>query len=173
MKASYLVFVGLYFLGMMIRAIYAELKKKDRLSPKNIIIFAIVFLAMCLMWVSWFNMCPLDPLRVSMPRVASWIGFGTFLVGLVLAIGATIQLRGVENINNLVTKGLFSKIRHPMYFGFILWIFGWAIYHGAALSLLLGFVAIGNIFYWQRLEERELESKYGKVYLEYRNNTWF
>jgi protein-S-isoprenylcysteine O-methyltransferase Ste14 len=124
MKAGYLVFVGLYFLGMMIRVIYEELKKKDRLSPKNIIIFTIVLLSMCLMWVSWFNMCALDPLQVSLPRVASWIGFGTFLVGLVLAIGATIQLRGVENINNLVTKGLFSKIRHPMYLGFILWIFG-------------------------------------------------
>jgi protein-S-isoprenylcysteine O-methyltransferase Ste14 len=94
-------------------------------------------------------------------------------VGLVLAIGATIHLRGIENIDNLKTKGLFSKIRHPMYLGFILWIFGWAIYHGAVLSLCLGFVAIANIFYWQRSEERELESKYGKVYLEYRHNTWF
>ena len=173
MKAGYLVFVGLYFLGMMIRAIYEKLKKNSRISPKNIITFAIVFLAMCLMWASWFNMCFLDPFKVSLPRFVSWIGFGTFLVGLVLAIGATLHLRGVENINNLVTRGLFSKIRHPMYFGFILWIFGWAIYHGAILSLFLGFVAIGNIFYWQRLEERELESKYGKVYLEYKNKTWF
>jgi len=173
MKTDYLVFVGLYFLGMMIRAIYEELKKNSRVSPKNIITFAIVFLAMCLMWASWFNMCPLDPLQISLPRVVTWIGFGTFLVGLVLAIGAAIHLRGVENINNLVTKGLFSKIRHPMYLGFILWIFGWAIYHGAIASLFLGFVAIGNIFYWQRLEERELESKYGKVYLEYKNKTWF
>ncbi len=37
-----------------------------------------------------------------------------------------IQLKGLENINHLVTTGLFSKIRHPMYDGFILWILGWA-----------------------------------------------
>jgi protein-S-isoprenylcysteine O-methyltransferase Ste14 len=158
---------------MMIRAIYEELKKNGRISPNNTITFSIVFLAMFLMWASWFNMCPLDPLQVPLPRVVNWIGFGIFLIGLALAIGATIYLRGVENIKNLVTKGLFSKIRHPMYLGFILWIFGWAIYQGAIASLLLGFVAIGNIFYWQRLEERELESKYGKVYLEYKNKTWF
>jgi protein-S-isoprenylcysteine O-methyltransferase Ste14 len=173
MKASYPVFVCLYFLGMIIRAVYEELKKKGRVSPKDRVIFAIVFLAMCLMWASWFNMCPLDPIRVPLPPVVGWMGYGIFLVGLVLAIGATIHLRGIENIDNLKTKGLFSKIRHPMYLGFILWIFGWTIYHGALLSLLLGFVAIANIFYWQRSEERELESKYGQVYLQYRNNTWF
>jgi hypothetical protein len=43
MKTDYLVFVGLYFLGMMIRAIYEELKKNSLVSPKNIITFAIVF----------------------------------------------------------------------------------------------------------------------------------
>ena len=173
MKTGYLVYAGLYFLGMIIRAVYEKLKEKGRVSPKNRVTLAIVFLAMCLMWASWFNMCPLDPLRVLLPPVVGWMGFGIFWVGLVLAIGAAMQLRGIENIDNLVTKGFFSKIRHPMYIGLILWIFGWAIYHGAVLSLVLGFVAIANIFYWQRSEERELESKYGKVYLEYRNTTWF
>jgi len=173
MKPGYLVFMGLYFLGLMIRAIYEQLKKNGRIDPKSKFTFTIVFFAMCLLWASWFNMCPLDPFQLSMPQVVRWIGFSTFLVGLGLAIGAVIQLRGVENINHLVTKGLFSRIRHPMYVGFIFWIFGWAIYHGAVLSLLVGFVAIGNIFYWKRIEERELESAYGEIYSEYRKTAWF
>jgi protein-S-isoprenylcysteine O-methyltransferase Ste14 len=173
MKTGYLVFLGLYFLGLMIRAIYEQLKKAGRVNPKNMAIFAIVSFAMCLMWASWFNMCPLDPLQFSLPRIVRWFGFGAFLVGLGFSIGAVIQLRGLENINHLVTKGLFSKIRHPMYVGFILWIFGWAIYHGAAISLFVGFVAIVNILYWRTQEERELESNYGEVYLEYRKRTWF
>lgn len=173
MITGYLVFVGLYFLGLMIRVIYEQLKKNGRIDPKNKITFTIVLCAMCLLWASWFNMCPLDPFQLSIPHVVRWIGFSTFLVGLGLAIGAVIQLRGVENINHLVTKGLFSKIRHPMYVGFILWIFGWAIYHGAVISLIVGNVAICNIFYWKILEERELESAYGDIYLEYRNRTWF
>jgi len=173
MKTGYLVFVCLYFLGLIIRALYEQLKKNGRVDPKNKITFTIVFFAMCLLWASWFNMCPLDPLKLPLPHVARWIGFGTFLAGLGLAIGTVIQLRGVENINHLVTKGLFSKIRHPMYLGFILWIFGWAIYHGAVISLFVGFVVIGNIFYWKILEEKELEATYGEMYLEYRNRTWF
>jgi protein-S-isoprenylcysteine O-methyltransferase Ste14 len=173
MKTGYLVFVCLYFLGLAIRAIYEQLKKNGRINPKNKITFTTVFFAMCLLWASWFNMCPLDPYQLSISPVARWIGFSAFLAGLGLTIGTVIQLRGVENINHLVTKGLFSKIRHPMYFGFILWILGWAIYHGALISLFLGFVAICNIFFWKRSEERELESVYGEIYLEYRKRTWF
>lgn len=60
-----------------------------------------------------------------------------------------------------------------MYVGFILWILGWVIYHGAVISLFVGLVAIGNIFFWRTLEENELESTYGEVYFEYRNRTWF
>ena len=173
MKTGYLVFLGLYFFGLLIRAGYEQLKKTGRVNPKSKIIFTIVFIAMCLIWVSWFNMCPLDPLKLSLPQIIKWMGFITFLVGLGLAIGAVIQLKGVENIDHLVTNGLFSKIRHPMYVGFILWIFGWAIYHGAVISLFVGLVAIVNILYWKRLEEGEMESKYGETYLEYRKRTCF
>jgi protein-S-isoprenylcysteine O-methyltransferase Ste14 len=60
-----------------------------------------------------------------------------------------------------------------MYTGFILWIFGWAIYHGALLSLAVGFVGIGNILYWRRLEEAELELRHGEGYRRYRQGTWF
>ena len=60
-----------------------------------------------------------------------------------------------------------------MYTGFVLWIFGWAIYHGAAISLIAGLVAVINILNWRKVEEDELESKYGETYLKYRNRTWF
>jgi protein-S-isoprenylcysteine O-methyltransferase Ste14 len=60
-----------------------------------------------------------------------------------------------------------------MYAGFILWIFGWAAYNGAVISLILGTITIFHIFYWKRLEERELEAAYGDKYLEYRSRTWF
>jgi protein-S-isoprenylcysteine O-methyltransferase Ste14 len=172
-NTDYLVFLNLYLIGLMLRTGYELLKKAGRVNPKNIVVFAVVLVAMCLMWASWFGMCPLDPLRLSLPDMARWMGAGMLIAGLVLSLGALAQLRGVENINHLVTTGLFSKIRHPMYAGFILWIFGWVIYHGAVLSLFVGFVGIGNILYWQRLEEEELESRYRSDYRGYRKSTWF
>ena len=56
-------------------------------------------------------------------------------LGLGLALGGLFQLKGLENIDRLVTSGLFAKIRHPMYTGFILWILGWVIRYGALASL--------------------------------------
>jgi len=173
MKTAYVVFLGLYLGSLIIRTSYELLKKAGRMNPKSPIVFAVVFAVMCLMWASWFSLCPLDPFRLALPELARWTGLGAVILGLVLAIGGIVQLRGLENINHLVTTGLFSKLRHPIYTGFILWIFGWAVYHGAIFSLVIGFVGIGNILYWRRLEEDDLESWYGEDYRAYRQETWF
>jgi len=120
-----------------------------------------------------FIMCPLDPARVALAGAIRWAAFGALIAGLVLVVIAVVQLRGVENIDHLVTTGSFAKIRHPMYTGFALWIIGWALYHGALVSLAVGFAGIGNILYWRRLEERRLESCYKEEYRAYRKKTWF
>jgi protein-S-isoprenylcysteine O-methyltransferase Ste14 len=125
------------------------------------------------MWVSWFNMAPLDSWHLALPSIVRWIGLGVVIVGMGLAVGAFIQLRGLENIDHLVTAGLFSKLRHPMYTGFVLWILGWAVFHDAVTSLIVGFVGIGNILYWRRLEDENLENMYGESYRKYRQETWF
>ena len=173
MNTAYLVFLSLYLSSLIIRTGYELLKKAGRVNPKSVIIFAVVFAAMCLLWASWFSLCPLDPFRFALPDIVRWMVLGVVIVGLGLAIGGVVQLRGLENINHLVTTGLFSKLRHPMYTGFILWILGWAIYHGAVVSLVIGFVGIGNILYWRRLEEENMESWYGEDYRGYREGTWF
>ena len=82
-------------------------------------------------------------------------------------------MRGLENIDHLATNGLFSKIRHPMYAGFMLWIMGWVVFYGAAVSLIVGLVCVGNILYWRRLEEEKLASDFGEDYRRYRATTWF
>ena len=173
MKTGYSIALVIYLTGLAIRTSYEMLKKAGRVSPKSTILFLFVFLAMCSLWTSWLCMCPQDPLQLTLPGVVRWIGLGIFIAGLGLAIGALVQLKGVENIDHLVTTGLFARLRHPMYLRFILWIFGWAIYHGAVASLLAGFVGIGNIIYWRYLEEEHLERTYGDAYLNYRRQTWF
>jgi len=173
MNTVYLVFLGLYLGSLIIRTSYERLKKAGRVNPKSKIIFAVVFAVMCLMWASWFSLCPLDPFRVALPDPVRWVGLGVVILGVGLAISGMVQLGGLENINHLVTTGLFSKLRHPMYTGFILWILGWALYHGAVVSLVMGLVGMGNILYWRQLEEENLESWYGEDYRRYRQGTWF
>jgi protein-S-isoprenylcysteine O-methyltransferase Ste14 len=60
-----------------------------------------------------------------------------------------------------------------MYTGFILWIAGWATFHGAAVSLLPGVLGVVNVLGWRRSEEEKLELAYGEAYRAYRHSTWF
>jgi len=173
MDPIFLLIAALCLLGLATRTTYEALKKAGKVDTKNTTIFAVVFVAMCVMLASWPVLCPLDPWRVEVPHVLQWIGLGLAVVALALAVGGLVQLRGLENIDHLVTTGLFSRIRHPMYTGFILWIAGWVVRDGAAASLVVGLVCIGNILYWRRLEEGALETQYGEEYRRYRSGTWF
>ena len=173
MNSEYLLFLSLYLLGLIIRTGYELLKKAGRVQPGNKVAFTLVFAAMCLLWASWFGLVPLDPFRLTLPDPIQGIGLGVLIIGFGLTIGALVQLKGLENINRLVTTGLFSRIRHPMYAGFIFLILGWVIVHGALFSLVFGAIGIGNILYWRRVEEEYLESRYGEDYRRYRQGTWF
>lgn len=173
MLDNYYILLAIFIFCLAARAIYEILKKSGKIGPKNKPLFAVILLVMCLLWTSWFAMCPQDPLRMVIPDYIRWLGFGIWAMGMVLAVGAFIQLRGVENIDHLETSGLFTKIRHPMYLGFIFWIIGWATYHKAGLSTLPGFIGIINVLYWRSLEEAHLEKSYGERYREYKERTWF
>jgi protein-S-isoprenylcysteine O-methyltransferase Ste14 len=173
MNDIYYLFLLLFVCGLLTRNVYEVLKKSGRVDLKSKTLFAFIFTAMCVLWISWFTMCPMDPQRFSLPDIWRWMSLGAYVAGMVLCIGAVIQLRGLENINHLVTAGLFSRVRHPMYTGFMLWIVGWGCFHGATISLAVGLLAIGSILYWRNLEDNALESRYGEVYRVYRARTWF
>ncbi len=125
------------------------------------------------MLVSWVFMCPNDPWLINFPQVLRWLGAILIIAGSSVAIIGMIQLKGVENIDHLVTSGIFSKLRHPMYTGFILWITGWVLYFGAGASIIVALIAIVNVLYWRTFEEKKLLEDYGNDYINYRNTTWF
>jgi protein-S-isoprenylcysteine O-methyltransferase Ste14 len=107
----------------------------------------------------------------------SWSGLGLATISVVLFAVARIQLgssfQASAEANKLVTTGIYSKIRNPVY------IFG--------LTFLLGMILLTKIFWLiltlvvlipmqlkrARNEERVLTEKFGEEYLEYRKRTWF
>ncbi|MEW6515379.1 MAG: NnrU family protein [candidate division FCPU426 bacterium] len=173
MDKTYLIIAGLCLLAFLARTGYELLKQAGRVDTKNPVVFAAIATAMGVFLMSWPFFCPLDPWRIALPAVLSRAGLVLVAVALVLAVGGLIQLRGVENIDHLVTTGLYSKFRHPMYAGFILWIAGWVVFNGAAISLALGLVCVPGILFWQRLEETALEAQFGEAYRVYKRQTWF
>jgi protein-S-isoprenylcysteine O-methyltransferase Ste14 len=173
MDRNFLIVAGLCLTSLMVRTGYELLKRAGKVETNNKLVFAVVFAAMILMLLSWpafFLFSVHGRMAFSGARVA---GLAMAIPGLLLALAGLFQLRGVENIDNLVTTGLYSRIRHPMYIGFILWILGWGIASGAIVSFALGLAAVANIILWRHWEETDLQARYGQVYVVYRRQTWF
>ena len=173
MNTQFYVFLVLCLVGLTIRTTYEVLKKQGKLDPQNKIVFAVVFTGMSMIFISWFFMGMADPWRINVPAGIRWIGVAFVVGGLLLAAGAFRQLGGLENIDHLESSGVFARIRHPMYTGFILFILGWVVYFGALASLIAACVAIANILYWRKLEENKMLADYGEEYIQYRKRTWF
>ena len=94
-----------------------------------------------------------------------------------LWIVARIQLGNSFTIGahakELVTVGLYSKLRHPVYYFSILAvagiaIFTWSIYMLVPVILLVVIEVIRI-----KQEERVLEKTFGKKYISYKQTTWF
>ncbi len=173
MNPNFLFLAILFVLCNAVRFVYELLKDAQKIDPENKPVFAVVLAAMLTLWVSWFILCPLDPFQVNFPGIIRWAGLALFVIGTVVAVVGLIQLKGVENINHLVTNGVFRKFRHPIYTGFLLWIVGWSVYHGAVLSFVVGIVGIANVLWWRHLEEVRLDVQFGTEYQQYRSTTWF
>lgn len=73
----------------------------------------------------------------------------------------------------LVTHGLYSRIRNPIYiFGGLL-IASFLLYINQPYGLLIFVVVIPLQIYRARNEEKVLEAKFGEEYREYKARTWF
>ncbi len=116
------------------------------------------------------------------PVTAMLIGFGIAVIGQlirIITIGLVYIVRGGRNrrvyADDLVTTGIFSHCRNPLYVGNILILVGLGV---ASNSLI--FMAIATplfLFFYQAIvmaEENFLRNKFGQSFVEYcsRVNRW-
>jgi protein-S-isoprenylcysteine O-methyltransferase Ste14 len=73
----------------------------------------------------------------------------------------------------LVERGLYSRIRHPVYVFSTLGITGLILYVGELRLLVLVVVIVVMQVVRARREERVLEDEFGERYRRYRERTWF
>jgi protein-S-isoprenylcysteine O-methyltransferase Ste14 len=105
------------------------------------------------------------------------IGFAIALAGFVLWMLARYQLGASFSVKaearKLITVGIYSKIRNPIYF------FGELAYLGLAIvwGRWPGFLFVALTSAWQlrriRKEEKILEQVFGEEYRRYKASTWF
>ena len=110
----------------------------------------------------------------SQSRIA---GLSLLAVGLVFLTIARFQLGDSFSIRpeakRLVTQGLYSKIRNPIYFFGIFVFAGLFLYIERPRLVLLVLPVIVLQFFRARAEARALDENFGEEYRAYRAKTWF
>lgn len=100
------------------------------------------------------------------------IGMILLVIGFVIVITSGVQL-GIsltpvvapKKNAKLVTAGIYSIVRHPMYLGVITLAIGWSLFWGSILSLLFSLILI--VFLHFKIKEEEI--LLSKKYPEYNN----
>ncbi|WP_353303577.1 methyltransferase family protein [Sessilibacter corallicola] len=116
------------------------------------------------------------PIETRMVLAAVFVGIGlVFDASSILRFfkkKTTINPLKPSNTTQLVTTGIYSVSRNPMYLGLLLILMGWFFYLSAPISFL------GIIFYLVYItvfqiipEERILETIFGESFLTYKTKT--
>lgn len=156
----------------IIRAIYEILKHKKLINTTRLS-FIIVFINMMLLWASWFALCSLDINRIELPEVLHYSGISLVALGITIFITGLLTIKALESYaGDLITHGIYTKIRHPMYLGFILWLVGMPLFCGGLNSFFLCVIFVANVLFWRHLEEKELEIRFTE-YKAYKKTTIF
>jgi protein-S-isoprenylcysteine O-methyltransferase Ste14 len=122
------------------------------------ILAAIVFLPTPWNWAHWLGLAIATPAMVLLFAARSQLG---------RSFSVTPQAR------QLVSHGIYSRIRNPMYVFSALLIFGFLLaLQKPALFLVLAIVIPVQIIRARR-ESKVLEEKFGNEYRQYKQNTWF
>ena len=172
MKNMFFALVGVCLITHIIRLVYELLKHRKLIIPCKVS-FVIILIDMLLLWTSWFALCSLDEYKIDLSDVIRYFGISLVISGAIIFLVAFFTIKTLESYEGyLITSGIYSKIRHPMYLGFILWLIGFPVFCGSLFSLILSLLFIANVSFWKYLEEKELEKRFPS-YLEYKKTTLF
>lgn len=106
-----------------------------------------------------------------------WVGLGLCLIGFAgvmvsrYTLGRSFSIRAKATA--LVTSGIYSRIRNPIYVSGVICIIGVAVMMWQPYFLAILAVMIPMQIWRARREARVLEEKFGEAYREYRARTWF
>ncbi|TBR18459.1 MAG: isoprenylcysteine carboxylmethyltransferase family protein [Chitinophagaceae bacterium] len=120
----------------------------------------------------------LVPINYLQNKIIVNIGIAVINIALLLVIVAQSQMKkswriGIDDANKteLITKGLFSVSRNPIYVGMIATVWGIFLILPNTLTFFLSAATYLIIQIHIRLEEEFLEKQHGEVYTVYKSKT--
>ncbi len=159
--------------GYSIHTVFHYLEYKGHMvTSKTLEIFLhiVIFLG----YAGWSVMLVFDPVEINMSDFFSiFLGALFGIPGLILFFTSSISKKGYKDVKKLITTGIYSRLRNPMYLGIILIHIGIPLSSKSLLTLISAVLWIPQLLLWKHWEEKELEERFGKKYLDYKKKTWF
>jgi len=108
-----------------------------------------------------------------------WAGLSLGVAGLVLnhlatqTLGAFFDRIAIKDNHELVTHGVYARVRHPIYTSYLCIFFGFTLMMGSAPGAL-AMLAVCSLWFGTRIpiEEAMLEETFGDAYRAYRKRSW-
>jgi len=113
-------------------------------------------------WWSWIPAMALYCAGLALYKLSS-IGFNT------AQLGGLPEVRPAHRQQRLVTTGIRSRVRHPVYLAHLCEILAWSVGTGLAVCWALTAFAIVTGAVMLVTEDRELEDRFGEEYRQYRS----
>jgi protein-S-isoprenylcysteine O-methyltransferase Ste14 len=137
-------------------------------SLKNVLVLLLELFAIYLVVVTGRPL-PMTPMRVT----GIVIGVPAFVLWFIarMQLGKSFSIR--PQARELVTHGLYSRIRNPIYLFGSLFIAAIILYLERPVFLLPFALVIPMQWIRAKREEKVLREKFGDAYLEYKRKTWF
>jgi protein-S-isoprenylcysteine O-methyltransferase Ste14 len=164
--------VGVYWLVSALRSKPVARREKRRSRVFHLAImaaaFALLFSSSTRIWILGARLFPEDN------RLA-WAGLAITVAGCAFAVWARALLGAnwsatvtVKQHHELIRRGPYAIVRHPIYSGFLLGVLGTALALGEVRGVLALALAFAGWFTKARTEEDFLVEEFGDAYLNYR-----
>jgi len=150
--------------------------RANRRSPYQVLvpIWIAMWIALALVTAPWRHVSIYETRWTWVPAVI------LFLIGLWIYIRSGKQFSGAQlsgaaeilpnhGQQRLVVSGIRERIRHPFYLGHLCEMLAWTIGTGLAVSYMLTAFAVATGMIMIRLEDKELEQRFGEEYRRYRS----
>jgi protein-S-isoprenylcysteine O-methyltransferase Ste14 len=141
----------------------------DRSARANYILTAVASVCLCYIFYAILAEGPAEPRTV--------VGLALAIPAALLLVAARIQLGSSFAVKatakHLVTSGIYSKIRHPIYFFAQVTLLGLLLCVFRPLFLVVWCLLLVIQVVRANKEDKVLEEKFGDEYRLYKNSTWF
>ncbi len=174
MNTYFLIAFMLCLVGYIFHTVFHFFEYRGYNFVESKIVEIILTIVIGVGYLGWGFMIATDPIEMGLAKyVAIPLGLLFGLPGIVLFIFSAKAKKGFNELDYLVKKGIYSKIRNPMYLGIMLLHIGFPLASRSLLTLISAVLWIPLILLWKYMEEKLLESKFGDKYSEYKKRTIF